>query len=55
MFLEEGDHFDFGSHRVRKQINEAEVRMLTYNRSIPDPPLQVKLVSKVNVTTSNYL
>jgi FtsP/CotA-like multicopper oxidase with cupredoxin domain len=53
MFLEDGDHYDLRITPVRKQINDAEVRMLAYNSSIPGPTLHVKQGSKVTVTTTN--
>ena len=51
--LKDGDHFDLRITPVRKQINEAEVRMLAYNGSIPGPTMFVKQGSKVMVTTTN--
>ncbi len=53
MFLEDGDQFNLRITPVRKQINDAEVRMLAYNGSIPGPTLRVKQGSKVTVTTTN--
>ena len=53
VLLEDGDHFDLRITPVRKQINDAEVRMLAYNTSIPGPTLRVKQGSKVTVTTTN--
>ena len=53
VLLEDGDHFDLRITPVRKQINDAEVRMLAYNGSIPGPTFCVKQSSKVTVTTTN--
>jgi FtsP/CotA-like multicopper oxidase with cupredoxin domain len=51
--LANGDHFDLAITPVRKQINDATVRMLAYNGSIPGPTLLVKQGSTVTVTTTN--
>jgi FtsP/CotA-like multicopper oxidase with cupredoxin domain len=53
LVLENGDHFDLRITPVRKQINDAEIRMLAYNGSIPGPAMFVKQGSKVKVTTTN--
>jgi hypothetical protein len=39
--LRDGDAFDLRIHPVRKQIGDAEVRMLGYNGSIPGPTMHV--------------
>jgi FtsP/CotA-like multicopper oxidase with cupredoxin domain len=51
--LEDGDYYDLRITPVRKQINDAEVRMLAYNGSIPGPTLHVKQGSKITVTATN--
>jgi FtsP/CotA-like multicopper oxidase with cupredoxin domain len=51
--LGDGDHFDIHIGPVAKQINEATVRMLAYNGSIPGPTLLVRQGSTVTVTTTN--
>jgi FtsP/CotA-like multicopper oxidase with cupredoxin domain len=51
--LKDGDHFDLHIGPVAKQIDDATVRMLAYNGSIPGPTLLVKQGSTVTVTTTN--
>ncbi len=51
--LSDGDSYDLRITPVRKQINDAAVRMLAYNGSIPGPTLLVKQGSTVTVTTNN--
>jgi FtsP/CotA-like multicopper oxidase with cupredoxin domain len=53
LFLEDGDHFDLRITPVRKLIDDAELRMLAYNGSIPGPSIIVKQGSKVTVVTTN--
>src|ERR687890_809541 len=51
--LRDGDAFDLRIHPVRKQIGEAEVRMLGYNGSIPGPTMHVDQGSEVTVHAKN--
>src|ERR687890_1228345 len=51
--LRDGDAFDLRIHPVRKQIGEAEVRMLGYNGSIPGPTMHVDQGSEVTVHATN--
>jgi FtsP/CotA-like multicopper oxidase with cupredoxin domain len=51
--LYDGDSLDLRIHHVRKQIGEAEVRMLGYNGSIPGPTLRVDQGSEVTVNVTN--
>src|SRR4028119_2487163 len=51
--LRDGDVFDLRIHPVRKQIGEAEVRMLGYNGSIPGPTLHVDQGSEITVAATN--
>jgi FtsP/CotA-like multicopper oxidase with cupredoxin domain len=51
--LKDGDNYDLRITPVSKQINDATVRMLAYNGSIPGPTLLVKQGSTVTVTTTN--
>jgi FtsP/CotA-like multicopper oxidase with cupredoxin domain len=51
--LSDGDNYDLRITPVRKQINDAVVRMLAYNGSIPGPTLFVKQGSTVTVSTTN--
>jgi FtsP/CotA-like multicopper oxidase with cupredoxin domain len=53
VLLEDGDNYDLRITPVSKQINDATVRMLAYNGSIPGPTLLVKQGSTVTVTTTN--
>ena len=52
--LYDGDSFDIRIHPVRKRIEDAEVRMLGYNGSIPGPTLHVDQGSEVTVRVTNY-
>jgi FtsP/CotA-like multicopper oxidase with cupredoxin domain len=51
--LRDGDHFDLRIEPVRKRINDAEIRMLGYNGSIPGPTLRVEQDSEITVQTTN--
>src|ERR671916_836819 len=51
--LYDGDNLDLRIHPVRKQIGEAEVRMLGYNGSIPGPTMHVDQGSEVTVHATN--
>jgi len=51
--LRDGDSFDLRIHPVRKQIGDAEVRMLGYNGSIPGPTLHVDQGSQITVHATN--
>ena len=51
--LYDGDVFDLRIHHVRKQIGDAEVRMLGYNGSIPGSTLHVDQGSEVTVNVTN--
>jgi FtsP/CotA-like multicopper oxidase with cupredoxin domain len=51
--LSDGDSYDLRITPVSKQINDATVRMLAYNGSIPGPTLLVKQGSTVTVSTTN--
>jgi FtsP/CotA-like multicopper oxidase with cupredoxin domain len=51
--LRDGDAFDLRIHPVRKQIGDAEVRMLGYNGSIPGPTLHVDQGSEITVVAAN--
>jgi FtsP/CotA-like multicopper oxidase with cupredoxin domain len=51
--LRDGDEFELRIHPVRKQIGDAEVRMLGYNGSIPGPTLQVDQGSEITVHVEN--
>jgi FtsP/CotA-like multicopper oxidase with cupredoxin domain len=51
--LSNGDHYDLRISPVRKQINDATLRMLAYNGSIPGPTLLVEQGSTIAVTTTN--
>src|ERR671915_1859647 len=52
--LYDGDSFDIRIHPVRKRIEDAEVRMLGYNGSIPGPTLHVDQGSEITVRVTNY-
>src|ERR671921_878444 len=52
--LYDGDSFDIRIHPVRKRIEDAVVRMLGYNGSIPGPTLHVDQGSEVTVRVTNY-
>jgi FtsP/CotA-like multicopper oxidase with cupredoxin domain len=51
--LHDGDHFDLRIHPVRKQVDEAVLRMLGYNGSIPGPTLHVDQGSEITVEVTN--
>ena len=51
--LADGDRFEIEVTPVRKQLGDAEVRMLAYNGSIPGPVLVVDEGSEVEVVTTN--
>jgi FtsP/CotA-like multicopper oxidase with cupredoxin domain len=51
--LADGDEFELRIAPVVKQIGEAKVRMLAYNRSIPGPTLRVKEGSEIVVNVIN--
>ena len=51
--LRDGDVFDLRVYPVRKRIGDAEVRMLSYNGSIPGPTLRVDQGSKITVHVQN--
>ncbi len=51
--LHDGDRFDLRIEPVRKRIDEAELRMLGYNGSIPGPTLHVDQGSEITVQVSN--
>jgi FtsP/CotA-like multicopper oxidase with cupredoxin domain len=51
--LRDGDHFDLSIRPVRKQIGDAEVRMLGYNGSIPGPTMHVDQGSEITVHAKN--
>jgi FtsP/CotA-like multicopper oxidase with cupredoxin domain len=51
--LQDGDRFDLRIHPVRKRVDEAELRMLGYNGSIPGPALHVDQGSEITVEVTN--
>jgi FtsP/CotA-like multicopper oxidase with cupredoxin domain len=51
--LRDGDLFDLRITAVRKRLNDADVRMLAYNGSVPGPTLHVDQGSQVTVRTAN--
>jgi FtsP/CotA-like multicopper oxidase with cupredoxin domain len=51
--LEDGDTFDLRIGAVRKQLGDANVRMLAYNGAIPGPTLRVKEGSELIVNVAN--
>jgi FtsP/CotA-like multicopper oxidase with cupredoxin domain len=51
--LRGGDRFDLRIHPVRKRIGDAEVRMLSYNGSIPGPTLHVDKGSEITAIVTN--
>ncbi len=51
--LNDGDRFDLRITPVRKRIDEAELRMLGYNASIPGPTLHVDQGSEITVRVTN--
>ena len=51
--LHGGDRFDLRIEPVRKRLDDAEVRMLGYNGSIPGPTLHVDEGSEITVQVTN--
>src|SRR6478672_9981981 len=51
--LSEGGHLDLTITPVRKHIQDADLRMLGYNGSIPGPTLQVDQGSEITVHVTN--
>ena len=51
--LADGDRLDLRIGPVRKNIDDAELRMLAYNGSIPGPTLQVDQGSEITVQVRN--
>jgi len=51
--LHDGDRFDLRISPVRKNIDEAALRMLAYNGSIPGPTLHVDQGSEITVQATN--
>ena len=51
--LDDGDRFDLRIAPVRKRIDDAELRMLGYNASIPGPTLHVEQGSEITVHVRN--
>ncbi len=51
--LHDGDRFDLRITPVRKRIDDAELRMLGYNASIPGPTLHVDQGSEITVQVTN--
>jgi FtsP/CotA-like multicopper oxidase with cupredoxin domain len=51
--LHDGDSFDLSIEPVRKRIDDAELRMLGYNGSIPGPILHVEQGSEVTAQVTN--
>ena len=51
--LSDGDQFDLRIGPVRKRIDDAELRMLGYNGSIPGPTLHVDQGSEISVKVTN--
>jgi FtsP/CotA-like multicopper oxidase with cupredoxin domain len=51
--LHDGDTHEITIKPVRKRLNDAEVRMLGYNGSIPGPTLHVDQGSKVTIEATN--
>ncbi len=51
--LRDGDRFDLRIKPVRKRLDDAELRMLGYNGSIPGPTLHVDQGSEITVQVSN--
>jgi FtsP/CotA-like multicopper oxidase with cupredoxin domain len=52
--LRDGETHEIEIRPVRKRINDAEVRMLGYNGSIPGPTLHVDQNSKVTIEAANF-
>jgi FtsP/CotA-like multicopper oxidase with cupredoxin domain len=51
--LHDGDRFDLRIEPVRKRLEDAELRLLGYNGSIPGPTLHVDQGSEITVQVSN--
>ena len=51
--LKDGDRFAFRIGPVRKQLDDADLRMLAYNGSIPGPILHVDQGSEITVDVTN--
>jgi FtsP/CotA-like multicopper oxidase with cupredoxin domain len=51
--LQDGDRFDLRIEPVRKRLDDAELRMLGYNGSIPGPTLHVDQGSEITVEVTN--
>jgi FtsP/CotA-like multicopper oxidase with cupredoxin domain len=51
--LNDGDQFDLRITPVRKRIDDADLRMLGYNGSIPGPTLSVDQGSEITVQVTN--
>ena len=51
--LNDSDQFDLRIGPVRKRIDDAELRMLGYNGSIPGPTLHVDQGSEITVQVTN--
>src|SRR5215211_8914490 len=51
--LADGESFELRAGPVRKQLGDAEVRMLAYNGSIPGPTLKVTQGSEVTINFTN--
>ena len=51
--LHDGDRFDLRIEPVRKRLEDAELRMLGYNGSIPGPTLHVDQGSEITVQVTN--
>jgi len=51
--LADGDMFELAAMPVRKQIGDAELRLLAYNGSVPGPTLRVHQSSSVTVNFTN--
>ena len=51
--LKDGDRFEFRIGPVRKRLDDADLRMLAYNGSIPGPILHVDQGSEITVDVTN--
>ena len=51
--LADGDSFDLVAAPVRKQIGNADLRLLAYNGSVPGPTLRVQQGATVSITFTN--
>ena len=51
--LKDGDRFELRIGPVRKQLEDADLRMLAYNGSIPGPTLHVDQGSEITVDVTN--